>query len=238
MKIAIGSKIVQGPWGGGNLFTVSLKKYLQEKQVKVSHNLVEKDIDIILLTEPRIDSSTSTITLLEAKLYKRFVNKNVKIVHRINECDERKGTNYELDIYGEGSLKNELKKLSQELNVTVNFLGIVNNETLVEKLQNYKFYISSSVYEGNPKSVLEAMSAGCIVIASKIKNHLEFLNNNNSILFDNNITSLNEAIMHLDKISQTRNDDLVNNSLETINNKYNLNDLVKKEIKDINNLVM
>ena len=94
MKIAIGSKIVQGPWGGGNLFTVSLKKYLQEKQVKVSHNLVEEDIDIILLTEPRIDSSTSTITLLEAKLYKRFVNKNVKIVHRINECDERKGTKY------------------------------------------------------------------------------------------------------------------------------------------------
>ena len=81
------------------------------------------------------------------------------------------------------------------------------------------------------------MSAGCIVIASKIKNHLEFLNSNNSILFDKNITSLKEAIMHLDKISQSRKDDLVNNSLETINNKYNLNDLVKKEIKDINNLV-
>ncbi len=94
MKIAIGSRIVKGPWGGGNLFTISLKKYLQEKHIKVSHNLVEKDIDIILLTEPRIDSSTSTITLLEAKLYKRFVNKNVKIVHRINECDERKGTKY------------------------------------------------------------------------------------------------------------------------------------------------
>ncbi len=94
MKIAIGSRIVKGPWGGGNLFTISLKKYLQEKHIKVSHNLVENDIDIILLTEPRIDSSTSTITLLEAKLYKRFVNKNVKIVHRINECDERKGTKY------------------------------------------------------------------------------------------------------------------------------------------------
>ncbi len=94
MKIAIGSRIVKGPWGGGNLFTISLKKYLQEKQIKVLHNLVEKDIDIILLTEPRIESSTSTITLLEAKLYKRFVNKNVRIVHRINECDERKGTKY------------------------------------------------------------------------------------------------------------------------------------------------
>ena len=41
----------------------------------------------------------------------------------------------------------------------------------------------------------------------------------------------------LDKISQKREGDLIRNSLETINNSYNLNDLVKKEIKDINNLV-
>ena len=42
MKIAIGSRIVKGPWGGGNLFTISLKKYLQEKYIKVTHNLIEK----------------------------------------------------------------------------------------------------------------------------------------------------------------------------------------------------
>ena len=81
------------------------------------------------------------------------------------------------------------------------------------------------------------MSAGCIVIVSKIKNHLEFLNIDNSILFDQNIKSLKETIMNLDKISQIREDDLISNSLETIKNRYNLDDLVKKEIKDINNLV-
>ena len=43
--------------------------------------------------------------------------------------------------------------------------------------------------------------------------------------------------MNLDKISQRREDDLISNSLETIKNRYNLDDLVKKEIKDINNLV-
>ena len=43
--------------------------------------------------------------------------------------------------------------------------------------------------------------------------------------------------MNLDKISQRREDDLISNSLETIKNRYNLNDLVKKEIKDINSLV-
>ena len=28
MKISIGSRIIDGPWGGGNLFVVNLKKYL------------------------------------------------------------------------------------------------------------------------------------------------------------------------------------------------------------------
>ena len=61
---------------------------------KVTHHLNDPDIDIILITEPRIESSTSTISILEARLYKFLVNKNVKLVHRINECDERKNTNY------------------------------------------------------------------------------------------------------------------------------------------------
>jgi len=28
MKISIGSKIIEGPWGGGNLFVINLKNYL------------------------------------------------------------------------------------------------------------------------------------------------------------------------------------------------------------------
>ena len=94
MKVALGSKIIHGPWGGGNLFTINLKKYLIKNNIEVVTNLIDPDIDIVLLTEPRVESATSTITSMEALLYKKFVNKNTKIVHRINECDERKNTNY------------------------------------------------------------------------------------------------------------------------------------------------
>ena len=31
MKVSIGSKIVKGPWGGGNLFAINLSNYLIEK---------------------------------------------------------------------------------------------------------------------------------------------------------------------------------------------------------------
>lgn len=94
MKVAIGSKIIHGSWGGGNLFVKNLKNYLINNGVEVVNDLTDLNIDIILITDPRIDSTTSTISLFEARVYKKLVNKNVKLIHRINECDERKNTNY------------------------------------------------------------------------------------------------------------------------------------------------
>ena len=197
---------------------------MYSSKIKIRSNWVDSKENIQINNKNIVNNIVSVGRIEEQKNYELIIR-------------SLQGTNFELDIFGEGSLKKDLVNLAKELNVNINFLGIVNNEILVQKLQHYKFYISSSKFEGNPKSVLEAMSAGCIVIASKIKNHLEFLNIDNSILFDQNIKSLKETIMNLDKISQRREDDLISNSLETIKNRYNLNDLVKKEIKDINNLV-
>ena len=94
MKISIGTNIKEGPWGGGNLFAINLKKFLINKNIEVVHNLNDEDIDIILITEPRKTSESSAFTHIEVEKYKKFVNSNVLVVHRLNECDERKGTKY------------------------------------------------------------------------------------------------------------------------------------------------
>jgi len=229
-------------------FKYLTKKSLDKCDLYTVTSLCDKDFLLKNFSNKYSSKIEIRSNWVDSKENIQIINKNiVNNIVSVGRVEEQKnyeliirslqGTNFELDIFGEGSLKGDLVNLAKELNVNINFLGIVNNEILVQKLQHYKFYISSSKYEGNPKSVLEAMSAGCIVIASKIKNHLEFLNIDNSILFDQNIKSLKEIIMNLDKISQSREDDLISNSLETIKNRYNLDDLVKKEIKDINNLV-
>lgn len=93
MKISIGSKIVEGPWGGGNLFAINLSNYLKERGHEVYYDLSIPDIDLILLTDPRSRSeSSSTYNHLEIEKYKQLVNPNVAVVQRINECDERKNT--------------------------------------------------------------------------------------------------------------------------------------------------
>ena len=94
MKVSIGYKEIDGPWGGGNNFRINLSKYLIEKGISVTNNLRDRNIDIIILTEPRLSSFSSSYTYREIYYYKKLVNPNVMVIHRINECDERKNTNY------------------------------------------------------------------------------------------------------------------------------------------------
>ena len=44
MKISIGSKIITGPWGGGNLFAQNLSEYLINKGHSVIYDLSEKTL--------------------------------------------------------------------------------------------------------------------------------------------------------------------------------------------------
>lgn len=93
MKISIGSKIIDGPWGGGNLFVKNFKNYLEDKNHEVINHLLDDDIDVILFTDPRKKRlSSSTFNDKDIAKYKNILNKNVLVVQRINECDERKGT--------------------------------------------------------------------------------------------------------------------------------------------------
>jgi hypothetical protein len=93
MKVSIGSKIVEGPWGGGNLFAINLSEYLLSNGDQVIYDLSDPDIDLILLTDPRNRSeSSSTFNHIEIEKYLKYVNPNAVVVQRINECDERKNT--------------------------------------------------------------------------------------------------------------------------------------------------
>ena len=89
-----------------------------------------------------------------------------------------------IDIVGEGDQKKELQILAEQKRVEVNFLGKLNHSELQKLFQNYKYYISTSLFEGNPKTLLEAMASGCVVFASNINNHKEIISHLNSgVLF-------------------------------------------------------
>lgn len=104
MKISIGMNLQPGPWGGGNQFGHALSQYLRDRGVKVSFDLKDPDLDLVLLADPRKETRISAYT--DKEIYKYLLLRNWKaiVVHRINECDERKGTQGVNDFYHRANL--------------------------------------------------------------------------------------------------------------------------------------
>jgi hypothetical protein len=94
MKVAIGFRAKEGPWGGGNRFVTSLVHALVARGDAVCHALDEPDIDLILMIDPRWRHPAVTFTPGAILRYLLFTNPYALVVHRINECDERKNTNH------------------------------------------------------------------------------------------------------------------------------------------------
>ena len=76
-----------------------------------------------------------------------------------------RGLDVELDIVGSGSLQKQLETFATENSVRVNFLGNLPNSMLPDVIRAADIYIQPSLYEGHPKTIIEAMSCGAAVIA-------------------------------------------------------------------------
>ena len=94
MKVAVGFRVQDGPWGGGNRFAAALVAALRVRGDSVCQSLDEHDIDVILMMDPRWRHPSVTFTPGTLLRYLLFKNPNALVVHRINECDERKNTRH------------------------------------------------------------------------------------------------------------------------------------------------
>ena len=90
MKVAISSRPYDGPWGGGNRFIGALSGALIQAGHIVRHGLHDNDIDIILIIDPRRHAPNACFGAGEIIRYLAFRNRRAIVVHRVNECDERK----------------------------------------------------------------------------------------------------------------------------------------------------
>ena len=107
-------------------------------------------------------------------------------------------SNIPLTIIGEGFLKSHLLDYIKYLKAPVMILDRVENENLPKILNKHSIYISTSLYEGSPKSILEAMSCALITIAYSAPGVNEIIKNKNTgfivrpspYILNNVITSL------------------------------------------------
>tara|TARA_B100000902_G_scaffold388389_1_gene433894 strand:- start:545 stop:1702 length:1158 start_codon:yes stop_codon:yes gene_type:complete len=148
-----------------------------------------------------------------------------------------KDTGIEIDIVGSGSLKKNLIEFAEANNIKLKILDKVSNSEILNMLKNYKYFILPSLYEGNPKSLLEAMSSGCLVFASNINNNTEVIKDSyNGFLFGFDENFLKELLTSK-ILNDTNYSKILKNSLNDTRQNNSLDSLVNLEVDDYSLLI-
>lgn len=137
-----------------------------------------------------------------------------------------------LNIVGSGTKEKELKSLAKKKNTNCNFLGNIEHNKLLEIYSEYKIFITATLYEGHPKTILEAMANGCVVVAPNIDNISEIIDGDlNGILFDPNNDNLLRLVKAIIEDNE-KMDNISNNSISYVKKYFSLEIAVKNEESD------
>ena len=73
-----------------------------------------------------------------------------------------------LNIVGQGELEERLKEYAATKKAKIKFLGRIDNTDLPRLISEHAVFVLPSKFEGNPKTLLEAMSCGAAVVGTNV----------------------------------------------------------------------
>ncbi|MBC5628719.1 glycosyltransferase [Clostridium sp. NSJ-6] len=142
------------------------------------------------------------------------------------------GYKINLNLIGDGELKNELKKYVAETNMNqfVKFHG--DKEDIYNEINKYDFFVLPSVQEGLPLSILEIMANSKIIICTDVGGNREIINNNTNgfIINKESIKELEEKIKYvIDNYEKL--DYIEYNAKKTIESKFTIDNMILEHCK-------
>ena len=88
--VAVSMAPTRSPWGGASPFVLQFEAIMQRRGWRVQYAL-QPTPDVVLVIDPRMDHPKKKFGLEELRVFRK-AHPKVPILHRINECDQRKGT--------------------------------------------------------------------------------------------------------------------------------------------------
>lgn len=187
---------------------LSLYKKLEVEEINLKKLLGLTDLDVVCISMGDLILRKNYKTAIEA-IYKA----NNKNIHYL--------------ICGKGPEEQELKKLCKKLNIVdqVHFLGFRSD--IKQLLCICDIFLFTSLQEGLPRSMMEAMASGLPCVASKIRGNIDLLEDGRGGFLVEPTDSENFA----QKLNLLAND----MNLRTKMKKYNLKRVTKFDIKKVEN---
>ena len=133
-----------------------------------------------------------------------------------------------VDIIGGGSLKGRLQALANEYQVKVRFIGRVPNKELPSIYNSYQYFVLPSLYEGMPKTLIEAMACGCVCIGTNVMGTNEVLKDgiNGFLAKGVDAESLAAAVR---SAMQSDKEKIVSKALRAVSDSFSLDTFQEKE---------
>ena len=157
-----------------------------------------------------------------------FIGRLSKEKNLLNLIGAISQTKLVLDIYGQGQLQDKLYLCAKRLGARVNFMGAVPNNELPQILNRYRYFVLPSLYEGMPKSLLEAMACGLVCIGTDVEGINEIIENDvdGYLAKSTDATDIAKAI---DKAISLSDGSIPFKAVEKIRDKFSLAEAVTKE---------
>lgn len=146
MKVFFNRHLRRTPWGGGVHFATGLADYLEHNGHKATTEY-EDDVDVILMLDPRDDEGFGRVEhLISYKKHLREKGRNVKVVHRINDTDVARGTNFlvDLNIKANSAIADETVFISSWLKNHYEDRGFSRNSSVITNGCNQKWFYPRS----------------------------------------------------------------------------------------------
>lgn len=143
--------------------TKDAQQYYKEHGINVKNSVVIPNAINEEFIRPRYEGKRRKVIAGAGRLTEQ---KNFSLLIKAFSKISEDYPEYILEIYGDGSLKEQLESEAKELGVAdkVKFLGYVKN--LGDCIQDVSLFVLSSDFEGMPNALMEAMALGVPVIST------------------------------------------------------------------------
>ncbi|EKN69405.1 group 1 glycosyl transferase [Neobacillus bataviensis LMG 21833] len=158
-------------------------------------------------------------------------NKNQELLIRSIAIVKNEIPNAKLLLAGEGPLLQECKGLADKLGVKnmIDFLGYRNDITQLLKISDIA--VASSLREGLPVNIMEAMACGLPIIAVENRGHRDLISDNeNGWLVGNNNMEISDKMKIL-AVNKELRDQFGLKSRGIVLSKYSLNKILEEKSK-------